>query len=478
MAILEERGLFWWADQPVPEQQFAPDSSIMGLLVIRDDGQTRLELDGYFPSKHGPMTPMARNGQPIAKNIQGLLKTSKKHVLLTGLTGNGGQFSTGGMSYERYIAEQCVVGDGFAKLPATLAFKELIVPLAGFEEWLRLAAIKVKSSKRMVTVKYKRPKDAVYPTGDGKLSIHFESESDSLGAVFGTALTLKETACAALGFKKPRTLKDVIAQYQLLEDMLLLLTGSDYTLDWPWLATSKTAQYRLYFQKLGSKTVSPPPKAHECITNFVQLRERFGDIWSNWKKKREEFGPGFYQYLGTRRGVRLYIENRFSNLVFGLEAFHRRKYPPAVTDKLDAKIERILGQVGLAKDKKWLLNVLERFKEPPLAERLYSTLREVPLGLDDARLRKFCDACGKLRNDLSHFGGRRDDTTPYDDFILDVEGKNNALAALYQALLLYEIGVDANIIKMWMFEGPGSFPIQLHFVKEGLLDKSAIEPKR
>lgn len=478
MAILEERGLFWWADEPVPEKQFAPDSSLMGLLVIGDNGRTRLELDGYFPSKHGPMTPMVRHGQPIAKNIQGLLKTSKKHVLLAGLTGNGGQFNTSGMSYERYIADQCLVSDGIAAMPATLAFKELIVPLAGFEEWLRLAAIKVKSSKRMVTVKYKRPKDAVYTTEDGKLSVHFESEAGSSGAVFGTALTLKETACASLAFKKPRNLKDIIAQYQLLEDLLLLLTGSDHTLDWPWVAAGKTAQCRLYFPKLASKAASPPPKAHECVTNFVQLRERLGGIWANWKKKREEFGPGFYQYLGTRRGVRLYIENRFSNLVFGLEAFHRRKYPPAVTAKLDAKIERIVGQVGLAKDRKWLAGILERFKEPSLSARLYTTMREVPLGLDDARLKNFCDACGKLRNDLSHFGGRRDDAVPYNDFILDVESKNNVLAALYQALLLYEIGVDAKIIRAWMFEGFGSFPIKVHFVQEGLLDKGVIEPKR
>ena len=478
MAILEERGLFWWADEPVPETQFAPDSCLAGLLTISDDGQTRLELDGYFPSKHGPMTPMARSGQAVEKNIQGLLRTSNKSVLLTGLTGNGGQSSTNGMSYERYIAQQCLVANGFAKLPAALAFKELIVPLVGFEQWLRLAAIKVTSSKRMVTAKYRRPKNAVYPTVDGKLSIHFESAMDSSGAVFGTALSLKETAGAKLGFKKPFVLKDIIAQYQLLEDLLLLLTGSDHTLDWPWVAAGRTAQYRLYFPKLGSKTASPPPKAHECCTNFVQLRERFGDIWSNWRKKREVFGPGFYLYLGTRRGIRLYVENRFANLVFGLEAFNRRKYPPAIAAKLEAKIERIVAQVSLAKDKKWLANVLDHTKEPPLGQRLYSTLREVPLGLDEARLKSFCEVCAKLRNDISHFGGQRKDAMPYDDFILDLESKSHALAALYQALLLHEIGVDGKIIRAWIFDSFGSFPIKYHFVQAGLLDKHVLDPKR
>src|SRR5580704_13890532 len=101
MAVLEERGLFWWADEPIPEKQFAPDSSIGGLLTIGDDGRARLELDGYFPSDHGPMTPMIRNAQAIDKDIRGLLKTSNEHVFLTRLTGNGGQSKTNNASYER-----------------------------------------------------------------------------------------------------------------------------------------------------------------------------------------------------------------------------------------------------------------------------------------------------------------------------------------------------------------------------------------
>lgn len=137
-----------------------------------------------------------------------------------------------------------------------------------------------------------------------------------------------------------------------------------------------------------------------------------------------------------------------------------------------------MAQVSLSKDKKWLVDVLDRAKEPPLGQRLYTTLREVSLGLDEARLKKFCEVCAKLRNDISHFGGQRKDAMPYNDFILDLESKGQALAALYQALLLQEIGVDAKIIKAWMFDGFGSLPIKYHFVKAGLLDKRVLDPKK
>jgi hypothetical protein len=66
----------------------------------------------------------------------------------------------------------------------------------------------------------------------------------------------------------------------------------------------------------------------------------------------------------------------------------------------------------------------------------------------------------------------------YNDFILDLESKGQALGNLYQALLLYEIGVDAKIIKAWLFDGFGSLPIKYHFVKAGLLDKRVLDPKQ
>ena len=52
------------------------------------------------------------------------------------------------------------------------------------------------------------------------------------------------------------------------------------------------------------------------------------------------------------------------------------------------------------------------------------------------------------------------------------------MPALYQALLLYEIGIDVEIIKSWIFDGFGSFPIKYHFVKADLLDKSVLDPKQ
>ncbi len=68
----------------------------------------------------------------------------------------------------------------------------------------------------------------------------------------------------------------------------------------------------------------------------------------------------------------LYIENRFINLIGGLEAFHRRKYAAVpIPDKLQTKIKRVLDQIKATKDKRWLKLILSRahVDEPDLAFR-------------------------------------------------------------------------------------------------------------
>jgi hypothetical protein len=76
VTILEERGLFWWHGEPVPDTQFAPDASVLGLLKTDDEGLTMLVLDGYLASDHGPMGVLSRDPRELkGKIIEGILST-------------------------------------------------------------------------------------------------------------------------------------------------------------------------------------------------------------------------------------------------------------------------------------------------------------------------------------------------------------------------------------------------------------------
>lgn len=287
---------------------------------------------------------------------------------------------------------------------------------------------------------------------------------------------MKEEITLVYALNEVANLEGLRQRYGLLEDLFILLTGSHYRLDWPFIRLDPDAKVRWYFQRMRSDVSAVAPSWHECWTNFPQLRQVFGAIWSNWKRKREEFGPGFYLYLGTRRGMPLYTEHRFVNLIWGIEAFHRRKHAAGASDALREKIARIVGDVRLPKDKTWLRKKLKHSHEPALADRIFEAFKDLPLGLEEKALRSFSKACADARNDISHYGGHRRGGS-YEDFARSLEKMSDALSTLYHCLLLNEVGVDGQVLKWWLHEGYQSYRLKWYFVEVGLLPKEVLKTR-
>lgn len=51
-----------------------------------------------------------------------------------------------------------------------------------------------------------------------------------------------------------------------------------------------------------------------------------------------------------------------------------------------------------------------------------------------------------------------------------------AIGYLYHALLLQEIGIDSDLLRRWVFDGPRSFIVQYAFREAGLLPEELKEP--
>jgi hypothetical protein len=473
MTVLEERGLFWWSDEPIPDGKFAPDSSITGLLTIDVDGRITLELDGYFPNEHGPFGVLTGQGVTFKKNICGVLKTSSSRVLLIGVIGSGGQVRTASMSYQRFVVTDCLVGD--SSLPEAqwpLTFGSLEVNLSDFDAWFWFRSIKVSTTDDHISAEYQRPEPAVYQLDDGTLSFEFDVKGSIPVVVQADEIAMKEEASLSYSLANKETLEQLRDRFRFLEDLLILLVDTEYRLTWPTVTLDGKTKARWYFSRFKSDETAEPPGRHECLTYFPHIRDTFGAIWSNWKKKREEFGPGFYLYLGTRRGLSLYTEHRFVNLIWGIEAFHRTKYPTD-PDAMKERIQRIVGEVSDTEDKKLVRWRLKHAQEPSLEDRIFYAFKDLPIRLDPARLRSFAHACAKARNDISHFGAQRHGGV-YSDFILELDKKSRALSTLYHCLLLHEIGISAEMLTKWIYNSFRSFPIKYSFVEVGLLDKEVL----
>lgn len=402
-----------------------------------------------------------------ARKIRGILRDSGRGILLFDVARGAARHSSYTISVEGFSAAQCLISDQQFDDPINQpAFSYINADLKGFEGWLRSSAIGVKSGKTLVTAKYRKPKRITYRLPNGRLLFSYHLTGSHQGGRHPD-LTWSESTYIRFRPNKPISMDATIEWHRWLQDLMILLTDSNYCLEWPEVRWGKH-DCTLYFQRLTSK--AEPPRLHECATNFPDLQESFGTLFGSWKTVRETYGPAVYLYLGTRRGMELYTENQFIMMISGLEAFHRTKYGDPKSRRASAKLDKIVGQISDDKEKQWVAERLAYTTMPNLEQRIFETLNALPLGFDKKRLRTFAEECAKLRNDLAHYGGHRSKTTAYTDFVSSLQKKINAISPLYHALILIEIGLDPNAVRTWATESLPAFRRRWYFAEAGLMD--------
>ncbi|CAN0622596.1 conserved protein of unknown function [Burkholderia multivorans] len=477
--IVDEQGYFWWRDEKYPSNQFAPEQHVTGWLKISGNGEVRLELDGVLPTGKHPLAQITDNfsrKQPF-RSIQGITKKTGKRVLLIDALGVGGQFNSSRFSFEKYIATMCLVGDVDLPRKGDIPrFSAVEVDMTGFENWLHLGTLGLKHTRRAMTLRSEVTRDVVFSTPVGKLTFEKHTEVVEPNGLHRFEAKVREYMTLTFQHKKALSAEQVREEFGAMQDLMTLLTDSHYSLAWPVVKIARTKRlFNFYFRRLGSSAL--PPELHELSTNFVQLQECFGELYAAWRSKRDEFGAGFYSYLSTKRDVNLYVENHFTNLVQGMESFHRTKYgseQPA--GPLQEKITRILNGVELEKDRRWLAGKLRHAAEPSLEERLHKIFETLPLGIEIDRLRSFAKSCADIRNDLAHFGGQRTRERSA-DFLLELSRKNDALGFFYHMTLLREIGLSDQMIKEWLKPGIATMRARTALAETGILDRNATPEK-
>ncbi|WP_131753370.1 ApeA N-terminal domain 1-containing protein [Burkholderia vietnamiensis] len=448
--VLDEPGLFWWREDPVKVGHYASEKSITGHIKIKKNGEIHLELDGVLPHDDHLLTRIGRKARDEEPRvIQGITKFNNKRVLIADATRNGTHFRSHGISYERYIGTICLIGD--ADFPSSTGLPKLskmMIDLSGFENWLVHGTLNVKATARTLRIRINETQPTTYQTPFGRLSFEKRTKTVGLNGMHHYEVSVKEYVVLTISRTSSFSVEDVRTEFSALQDLFTLLSGSNFQLDWPEVRLARGKRiFKLIFRRIGGGMQAP--ELTDLPLKFPDLDGRFGEIFSSWHEKREKFGPGFFYYLSTQRDVKLYVETIFANLVQGLEAFHRTKFVETpVVPGLHAKIQRILGDIQLDKDRKWLAGRLEHASEPNLAERLQTLFTSLPVAIDKKKLKDFATICANLRNDLAHFGGskaRAESST----FLRDTLLKSEGVKYLYHMLILKEIGVSDEGIKCW-----------------------------
>ncbi|UTM01289.1 hypothetical protein MID00_17615 [Alcaligenes sp. NLF5-7] len=445
--IIRIDGVFnWYMPGEIDDDSKEP---VAGTLEIAENGISTLSLIGLLPDDTSAGIPL--NLKPIGTErcIFGVLKDSR-YVFLRRIE-SGGTTLSNTFSHQKYLARETVVFNSFNNFPELDAVTNLMIGLDALERWASEPAVKVSKTKRGATARASKPKTYTFKLSDRTVRLETKIRHTAPADIWLQSATIKQETFLEVEPKVPCSLESIREEFHLLEDLFLLLADVDVALPWPTVRYGNEVG-RYYFERRRSD--SQKVDIFKSWAALTWLTDSFGTLLSTLEAQQDILGPGLYLYLGIRRSPALYLENRFSTAIFGLESLHRRVGASVTQAKLEEKIARIIENVQLKKDRNWLSVRLKNACEPSLEERLFSTFTELDIGLEPKELRAFSKECADLRNQVAHFGGQRDGG--YSEFIQKMHTLNEAVRMLYHAILLSRIGLDRDFIHAYFHRSPYS----------------------
>jgi hypothetical protein len=366
---------------------------------------------------------------------------------------------------QSYEAEYCLAShSAYAADFTPDSLYKLRIDLSSLEWWLNLqsiveqAVVSMEDGDTEISVRFK-DHEFVYESEDGKIAI--ESATASSNPFLGltgpvSELTFKQETVLTYeplvyGFHVLRT------SLFRLEDFISLLLGTYLRFDWPFLIQRSEdgfgSWHRAYFLRDSDPELKPNPYVY--WVKFHTIKDSFGRLFFAWKTQLTKYGPPYYLYLFELRHSFIYPEHKFVNLMWAIEALHKKLHlgdptPPSSIDR-KARVESILGKLSKpedAEDRAWFAERASGYqRDPSLEDRMFDCLARLPIVLDTTAVRSFSRTCAQTRHAISHEG---EAPTSLNVSLFDLA---DALAHLYHALLLHEIGFNSNDLRKALTEG-------------------------
>lgn len=469
--VLDERGMFWWFEESHGNTN-SLETSIHGALTISEEGHINLQLEGslWFENPEVGFHWDESRWLPNEKRIAGRLGEFGDHgyVLLCSLVRTDYSLAEDKPGRQSYEAALCFKSD--SPFPGDFdpdSLHGLRIGLEGLEEWLQLNSIQADYESRVgdhteFKVSYKNYKFE-YEVQRAKVSIEnliIGVPLFRLSDLPRSEVNIRQTNWLVYTPAEQNTLSELRAAFLRIEELIALLLGQYFRLDWPiFVGTSGEFEswYTLYSFR-GPKGERLPHAVFFWAT-FTLLRHTFGDLLGRWQTNVEKYGAGYELYIASMRTPLPHPEHEFVNLVWAIESVHRswqrEGTESAHVVSLKTTIEEILKRFAEPVDKqlmKWLKGKLKYAYDPTLEERIVETFNRLPLGIDVGQLRSFAKRCATRRNDISHEGGRRPGES-LESFEAEIRELGDALRYLFHALVLHEIGIGSDVLLKAMTQG-------------------------
>ena len=318
-----------------------------------------------------------------------------------------------GLSTTVLGTDRLFVGVGYEK-DAEITFSKLSFSVEGLDEWLRRSGIEViHHENRSATIRFSPPSPVTFNiTDDIELQFNFRAD---IPTGFNEARVFQK-AYISLIAKTEKPLDDLLSLADMIKDFFSFVctevtyidsvTGYSDEIKQQGTKTSWQVPVKVYYRSLPRKDAISKDRSRDMLFFFTDVEEMAECVFVKWIKAYRSHESVFKRYFLLSLDYTVDLERRFSFLVEGMAAIHRKSYG---------------GEWYLA-------DRLKKMMEPLL--RFFGTENEV---------NDLVDKSVKTRNYLIHLHARDGDSVSDADELFEL---NSKLEAWFQLYFLHTIGVE------------------------------------
>ncbi len=378
MESLELLGVWW-----IPAQQ---PNAIAGILTFSHQEGFNLNLIGMF--KPVQALPLVQT-QPIILGVtqEGKAVTLQDCVEVNTQLNFGGSFS---FSKQQFKAQSAYIGTHFA-YPQEVRFYKVALQYSYLPAWAKLPwlqeqVIPNESGKLgKHEFAYTPPPEVMATTAKGTITVTstFHTTNDLLQEV-----NLRHSVWLEIETQEELALENWLAQFiNPFQNLLNLGThrpnsirtihaySKQHNITRPDGSIRENPIQVLFQQYYYENEPSEKLREHEMLFTLQDIIHDFSQVIEKWLRIADDLDSVCNLFFGIQYNERLYLEQRFLNIIQAVESYHRRRSDKQdlPEEKHQQRIEAILA--GTPQEyKKWLTDKLKYSNELNLRKRLKDLL--------------------------------------------------------------------------------------------------------
>lgn len=278
-------------------------------------------------------------------------------------------------NFQNYSIEYIIQGKHYNHI-SQLVFKKVDFNLFNFYEWLNISGIEIHQNHKTkgANLSYKKPDSIEFVvTENCKGKIYFEYNGE-FRYENGTTISITDFCSIEFLYSVETHFKDILLDIARFQNLLsIMIFEQSYPLYISFFDSEKKSNeesisffYQNHFFKSHLQITQ-----HILVT-YKQIQDLFDEIVMRWFKEYENLRPVLNLILYSFEKKNLFKTDKFLNVIKAIETFHIRTFPiPEIhNSKLMEKFNRIINDIKIPKDKKYIEDLLFERLRPTLNERL------------------------------------------------------------------------------------------------------------